>query len=95
MKISELRADEIIRKMWADFGISIVDTGSYSGFIKNPSYDIWFPRLDENGEIVSLRREYCDVVHLHYFSDVKRFISRKAKNEPEYFRLCYKSMRVG
>ena len=84
--------DITVRQMWEKFGIRICDKGEYVGFIKKASWEVWFPELDDNGHIISFRNEHCKVVHLHYFSDVKRYILQRAKMEPEYFRLLYKEM---
>ena len=82
----ELDAEHFISYMWNTFGISIVDRGSYRGFVKSPEYVIYFPELDpETKTIISLKRDDCRRVCVRTMSDVKRWIRRNYKRNIEYY----------
>lgn len=44
-------------------------------------YDIYVPKLDSDGNIISLKHEYCTHYNVRTFADVERIINRTVSRQ--------------
>ena len=84
---------KILYYMWSTYGIAIEDKGNYRGFIRSSLYSIYLPEIDpETKVIISLRRDRCREVKLSNLADVRRWIRRDYKRNPEYYKYLWEDM---
>ena len=89
-----MTCDQYANDLFHDYGIGCYDKGSFTGYIKSSCWELWFPRLDDDGHIISLMRKDCDRLQFHYISDVKRFIKKDQKTRPQYYGALWAEMHI-